>query len=61
MDARFVAKVGYRDMMKGKPISVPDWYYKVYKFILRFAPECSPPHRRLGDCGEVGVLGYQSL
>ena len=40
MDARFVAKVGYRDMMKGKPISVPDWYYKVYKFILRFAPEC---------------------
>ena len=40
MDARFVAKVGYRDMMKGKPISVPSWYYKTYKFILRLAPEC---------------------
>ena len=40
MDARFVAKVGYRDMMKGKPIAVPGWYYKAYKFILRLAPEC---------------------
>jgi len=40
MDARFVARVGYRDMLKGKPISVPSWYYKAYKFMLRFTPEC---------------------
>lgn len=40
MDASFVAKTAYRDMMKGKAVCVPGLYYKLYKFILRLAPAC---------------------
>lgn len=34
-----VSRAGYRAMMKGKAICVPNWFYKFYKFLLRFTPE----------------------
>ncbi len=34
-----VSGAAYRAMMKGKAICVPNWFYKAYKFLLRFTPE----------------------
>jgi short-subunit dehydrogenase len=38
MDARAVAKAGYRACMKGKAIVVPGWRNKLLAFAIRFVP-----------------------
>jgi hypothetical protein len=54
LDADTVVRDGLRDLRKGKPVSVPDWRYKVASFGLRHLPRSLVQRAARDTRGRIG-------